>query len=290
MSDNRFTKIPKKMNDDSRLRAMDFAVYSALDYFADDNGFAWPGLSKIAEKSHLSRTAVKESLRRLLECGYIRKEQRRKIERLEFDSSLFTLVFRAEAVRETDGGMSCSDIGRSPKNIGGRSPHDRGVGRHTTRNETNIHETNKTTPLPPTGGSHPPAGEFSKKLSPSEGSFSETTPLTSAETKAKDNPPKTKDKGARGGESAQKAHYDKVDANFLDFWENYPRKEGEAEARRKWRKLFPFGRDGSEYRGTLDRVSERLGAVLTRIDEGGLEPRFVPKAQNWLKDEDWSHD
>jgi hypothetical protein len=76
----------------------------------------------------------------------------------------------------------------------------------------------------------------------------------------------------------------------LDFWETYPKKDSEAGARREWRKLFPFGRDDVEYRTTLDRVGERLSEMLARFDEGALEPRFVPKAQNWLKDEDWSHD
>jgi hypothetical protein len=76
----------------------------------------------------------------------------------------------------------------------------------------------------------------------------------------------------------------------LDFWEAFPKKDGEAGARRECRKLFPFGRDSLVYRATLDRVSERLSALLERFENGDLEPRFVPKAQNWLKNEDWTHD
>jgi DNA-binding transcriptional MocR family regulator len=88
----------------------------------------------------------------------------------------------------------------------------------------------------------------------------------------------------------EKSHYDKVNATFLDFWQAYPKKDGEDGARREWRRLFPFGRDDAAYRATLDRVSDRLSALLERFNEGDLELRFVPKAQNWLKDEDWSHD
>jgi hypothetical protein len=127
-----------------------------------------------------------------------------------------------------------------------------------------------------------------EKLPPSEGSLSKAACLTSA--KAKDEKPKRKDKGAAGGGAAKKAHGDRVDANFSDFWEAYPKRDGESGARREWRKLFPFGRSDEEYRATLGRVGERLCTLVERIEKRELELRFAPSARNWLRNEDWRHD
>jgi hypothetical protein len=266
----------------------DFAVYIALDYFADSNGRAWPGLSKIAKKAHASVPTAKRSLRRLIELGYLRKEQRRKAGSAEFDSSVFTLAFRAEGSVPTEPRVGSERTGGRVTQTPGRVKNDWGVGSVRSRNETNINEI-KTPPYPPQAGGY----EFEKISPPSEESFSEIDPLRVQKTETKNKPPKTKDKGERAensDNSAKEAHYEKVDANFLDFWEAYPKKYGEAAARKAWRKLFPFGRDASEYRATLTRIGDRLSGVLTRIDEGDLEPRFAKEAKNWLHDEDFTHD
>jgi hypothetical protein len=106
--DSRFTKVPKAMNEDSRIHPVDFAVYSSLDYYASDSGIAWPGLSKIAEMSRLSRPTVVSSIRRLVACGYVQKKQRHKPNGKGFTSSIYLMVLRAEspyeAVNDVAGG------------------------------------------------------------------------------------------------------------------------------------------------------------------------------------------
>jgi hypothetical protein len=298
--DTRFTKIPKVLNEDSRIHPLDFAVYCALDYCADNNGLAWPGLSKIAELAHMSRPTVINSIRRLIECGYVHKEQRRKPNGKEFSSSLYILALRAESpqgvVSEVAGGSKPSrrGIAQNDEGVvshvdGGSKGRLRGVVSHVDGNETHLTRPNeRTPPYPPEGEPHHPPAACFEKLPSSEVSLSKTACLTTAEARAKNSKPKNR--GAADGGAAKKAHGDRVDANFADFWAAYPRKDGEAGARREWRKLFPFGRSDKEHRATLGRVGERLGALLERIDRRELELRFVPRAQNWLKSEDWSHD
>ena len=82
-------------------------------------------------------------------------------------------------------------------------------------------------------------------------------------------------------------HWAEVDAYFSRFWDGYPRKEGKADARAAFRKLFPPGRDPESYFACLREIDERAGPFLDRAEELKRcgDQKFIPKPANWLKRE-----
>jgi DNA-binding Lrp family transcriptional regulator len=98
-----FSIIPKSMLDDKRLTGNEILVYSAIDYYSNGRGDAWPSLVSIAEKAHVSRRTVIRSLKHLEELGYLRKTIRRKQGNVEFDSSIYQIKFRAKSGSEMGG-------------------------------------------------------------------------------------------------------------------------------------------------------------------------------------------
>lgn len=68
--------------------------------------------------------------------------------------------------------------------------------------------------------------------------------------------------------------------SFDDFWQAYPRQDGQAKARSAWNHAIRAGADTTAILGGLQRNLDRLTAVT--------EPRFIPTATTWLRDERWT--
>lgn len=93
---------------------------------------------------------------------------------------------------------------------------------------------------------------------------------------------------AEGAKATTEAeHWAEVDAYFSQFWDGYPRKEGKADARAMFRKLFPPGRAPELYFARLREIEERMGPFLDRAEELKQcgDQKFIPKPANWLKRE-----
>jgi DNA-binding transcriptional MocR family regulator len=88
----------------------------------------------------------------------------------------------------------------------------------------------------------------------------------------------------------KEVHKTAIADTFDEFWAVYPRKESEAGAREAWNKLFPFGQSPEVSNAILERVSARLETLLEQLNAGEKTLQFTRKAQNWLRDEDWTHD
>lgn len=93
---------------------------------------------------------------------------------------------------------------------------------------------------------------------------------------------------AEGSEAAKEAkHWEEVERHFTGFWGTYPRKEGEAEARAAFRKLFPPGEDKEFYLERLRKIENRIEPFLDNAEELVRcgDRKFIPKPENWLKRE-----
>ena len=138
-----FTAIPKEMLDDNRISALDLVIYAALDYFSDSGGTAWPGISILAKKAHVSVSTVKRSLPRLEKAGYITRERRYRSGTQELDTTLYRLAFRQSnndenEVRNGSDGTGAGSIGYDRP-----VPSDTEVVSERARNENHITITNK---------------------------------------------------------------------------------------------------------------------------------------------------
>lgn len=76
MSDQRFSAIPNDAVFDKRLTSMDIRVLAALGTFTDKKGWCYPKQKTIAERIETSRPNVNASINRLVEHGYVEKQQR----------------------------------------------------------------------------------------------------------------------------------------------------------------------------------------------------------------------
>lgn len=306
-----FAMIPLEMLRDSRLLALDSAVYASIDGHSDKQGNSWPGLRTIAVEARVSRPTVIASLNRLELAGYIRKTKRRRDGTKEFGHNLYALRLRR-------GGV-VNDIDHVVNNIdqGGKSPLPRGKARllgvvndvYSNHNHKN-HKKEKE--YPPFPGGKPPEPPSSSEAPtqtspPAEPPTPWDTPSPQTEAPTPEGIP-PKDEGASGvskitdsrnadngeGETAEGAkatteaeHWAEVDAYFSRFWDGYPRKEGKADARAMFRKLFPPGKDPESYFARLREIDERMGPFLDRAEELKRcgDQKFIPKPANWLKRE-----
>lgn len=292
-----FAMIPLEMLRDSRLLALDFAVYASIDSHTDKQGNSWPGLRTIAVEARVSRPTVIASLNRLELAGYIRKTKRRRDGTKEFGHNLYALRLRR-------GGV-VNDIDHVVNDVdsGGKPPLPRGKARlpgvvndvYSNHNHKNHKKEKEYSPSP---GGKPP-------LPPSSEAPTQTPPHAEAPT-PEGIPPK--DEGAGGvskitdsrnadngeGETAEGAkatteaeHWAEVDAYFSQFWDGYPRKEGKADARAAFRKLFPPGKDPESYFARLREIDERMGPFLDNAEELKRcgEQKFIPGPAKWLNRE-----
>ena len=66
-----YAALPAQAMQDSRLKASDFRVLSAISWHADAAGFAWPSQQRIADVTGLSRPTVGTCVSRLARYGYL---------------------------------------------------------------------------------------------------------------------------------------------------------------------------------------------------------------------------
>ena len=266
-----FAMIPLEMLRDSRLLALDFAVYASIDGHSDKQGNSWPGLRTIAVEARVSRPTVIASLNRLELAGYIRKTKRRRDGTKEFGHNLYALrLRRGGVVNDIDHVVNDVDSGGKP-------------------------------PLPPSSEAPTQTPPHAEAPTP----WDTPSPQTEAPT-PEGIPPK--DEGAGGvskitdsrnadngeGETAEGAkatteaeHWAEVERHFTEFWGIYPRQEGKADARAMFRKLFPPGKDPESYFARLREIDERMGPFLDNAEELVQcgDQKFIPKPANWLKRE-----
>jgi predicted transcriptional regulator len=92
-----FAMVPLDVFDDDRLKALDIAVYAALDSYADDRGVCWPSINSIAKRAKTSPRTVNRAILNLIAAGYIQRKQQYLEGGAGFSSSLYFLVFRGKA-------------------------------------------------------------------------------------------------------------------------------------------------------------------------------------------------
>lgn len=293
-----FAMIPLEMLRDSRLLALDFAVYASIDGHSDKQGNSWPGLRTIAVEARVSRPTVIASLNRLELAGYIRKTKRRRDGTKEFGHNLYALRLRR-------GGV-VNDIDHVVNDVdsGGKTPLPRGKARlpgvvndvYSNHNHKNHKKEKEYSPSP---GGKPPEPPSSSEAP------TQTSPPAEPPT-PEGIPPK--DEGAGGvskitdsrnadngeGETAEGAkatteaeHWAEVERHFTEFWGIYPRQEGKADARAMFRKLFPPGRSQELHLARFREIEERMGPFLDRAEELKRcgDQKFISKPANWLKRE-----
>lgn len=71
-------------------------------------------------------------------------------------------------------------------------------------------------------------------------------------------------------------------AAFGEFWELYPKKSGQRDARAAWEELSP---DDSTQRQIMDALRRAKGSPQWREENG----RYIPKAAKWLRERQWSN-
>ncbi len=68
-----YAAVPAQAMQDSRLKASDFRVLSAISWRADADGIAWPSQEDIADVTGLSRPTVGLCVSRLARYGYLKR-------------------------------------------------------------------------------------------------------------------------------------------------------------------------------------------------------------------------
>ena len=284
------------------LTTLDRAVWQALCSFArwdsptaPQIGRCWPGLSELARRAGCAKCSLCRTLKRLESMNLLRRKQRPVMG--GYKSTLYELS-------ATPGVVSQGD---SVSGIRGLSHCDTGVVSQGDKNITkNITENIKEYP-PSQADQIPPSEAPTQTSPPAEPPTPWDTPSPQTEAPTPEGIP-PKDEGAGGvskitdsrnadngeGETAERAkatteaeHWAEVDAYFSQFWDGYPRKEGKADARAMFRKLFPPGKDPESYFARLREINERMGPFLDRAEELKRcgDQKFIPKPANWLKRE-----
>lgn len=115
MSDNHtwWAPIPRTLRDDPEITPIDLAVYCALSWRMDWNTRdCFPSLATIAEDAKAGLTAVKASLNRLEERGYIIRKKRRSDDGNFYTSTRYTILLDVGglvATRPTVGRQATSN-------------------------------------------------------------------------------------------------------------------------------------------------------------------------------------
>jgi DNA-binding MarR family transcriptional regulator len=60
---------------ESRLTCIQKMVIAALAYYADENGYCWPSIASLMQKSSLSKSTIIRSINELTKLGWIKKER-----------------------------------------------------------------------------------------------------------------------------------------------------------------------------------------------------------------------
>lgn len=95
-----FSICPKKVYQNKDLDGTDVKIYLAIQGFADDDGFCFPSVSKIADICGVSRRTVFRSLNKLENYKFIAREKRLKNDG-GFTSNAYYLKLEPDAADDT---------------------------------------------------------------------------------------------------------------------------------------------------------------------------------------------
>jgi hypothetical protein len=233
-----------------RMRPPAKAVLVSMADMANDEGYCWPSIERLCERTCFGRTAVIDAIAWLESRGAVRANRsngRKTVYWVEPAKFVADANDAADAV-DNSANQSATQTGtpRGPVRQPDPTSPPGGLNRSATRtlNVKNRQETQKT-PQPPAnaGGASDGVQKHPKPEQP-----------------------------CAGGSA--------VDDGFAAFWSAYPRKTEEKAARRQWARLKP---DAGLQAVVLAAVNA-WAASARWTDEGG---RYVPKASTWLHGERW---
>jgi len=275
--DGKFSAILKEMFGDERLKALDIAVYAALDSFSGGDGEAWPALSTIAQRAKVSLATVKRSLPRLEGAGYIVRQRRHMSSSKELDTTLYRMVFRRKgsdprgplAARDiascrTDetsdkcgSALSARDAGSDGAEVSSEKydmsvPSVQDVGSERARNYTHRTRTNER---------EDGARNLPSCVGPS---------MPSGDTKTTAENPK-----------GDMTHATEINNLFDELWDVTRANFTEATRKEAFTALFPAGISPETMTRRLAAINERFAEQL--IQRGG--ERYIPSLRNWLAKE-----
>ena len=248
-----FVMTPKKMLDDDRLSALDIAIYSALDYFANSAGEAWPGMALLAQKAKVSRSTLKRGLPRLEKAGYIQRERRYKTGAKELDSTLYKLLFRCSE-DSVERVVDCSDRAEvSPDGNDRWVFTDSAVGSDRARNDTYI--------------TIPKERYCVEDISPT---YSDSVPNISASIAQE--------------VQINDEHTTNMGKCFNELWESYPRKSARGKAKKAFMALFPINLPHGQTEQRLKAISRQFTIFEQEAEQliARGEERYIPYLHNWL--------
>lgn len=230
-----------------RMRPAPKAVLVSLADMANDDGYCWPTIDRICERTCYGRTAVIEAIAWLEGCGALRAS------RSNGRKTTYWVQpgrFVAEATNPAE----------AVDNLGNQ---------YATRTRPPGEPVREADQTRPPGGLDPSAR---RTLIPKNRQETEIPPQPPADA---------------GGERASvQKHMKPVNAEagrelgFERFWSVFPRKTEEKAARRQWRRLGP----GPDLVEQIVAAAAAWAASARWREEGG---RYVPKASTWLHGERW---
>ncbi|GHS85516.1 hypothetical protein AGMMS49957_01700 [Synergistales bacterium] len=281
----KFIAIPKEMLEDEGLKALDIAVYTAIDSFANSDGEAWPSLSTIAERAKVSSATVKRSSQRLQSAGYILKKQRREVGKKEFTNTLYSLPFR------------CSEVGS------GDSPDRTEVGSEVTvnnsaRTEVSSHECDGLVLSVQEVGSES-SNNYTYRTIPNERDCAErsdcakgsSTQSNQINLPSQSPQPSQLQKSPRPqNDTALTDEAKRVEKSFNEIWERYPRKDYKGEAKKAFIAIFPAETSPEKRKERMKAINDRF-LIFEEESEGKInrgEERYIPYFHNWLAKEGFS--
>lgn len=227
------------------------AVLVSLADMANDEGYCWPTIDKLCERTCYGRTAVIEAIAWLESRGAVRasRSNGRKTTYWVEPGKFSAQADDAAQAVDNPPNQSATRTGtpRGPVRHADPTSPPRGLNQSATRT---LIPKNRQEPseIPP----HPPAVAGG-----------------ACERDAKQPDTGQPDAG-RGGDG------DGFDA----FWQVYPRKEREKAARRQWAKLMP----DAALQARIVAAVVAWAATERWQEEGG---RYVPRASGWLSGEQW---
>jgi hypothetical protein len=228
------------------------AVLVSLADMANDEGYCWPTIDKLCERTCYGRTAVIEAVAWLESRGAVRASRsngRKTTYWVEPGKFTAQADDAAQAAPNNPPNQSATRTGapRGPVRHADPTSPPRGLNQSATRTliPKNRQEPSEIPPQPPAvaGGACERDAVQADTQTPKAG------------------------KGAS-------------DDGFDAFWQAFPRREAEKAARRQWARLKP---DAAVQAQILSAVAA-WSATERWQDEGG---RYVPRASGWLSGERW---
>jgi predicted RNA-binding Zn-ribbon protein involved in translation (DUF1610 family) len=92
MKSDSFARVPTSLLEDARITSSIIAVFAALSSYTNSSLVCFPSIATISRRAHLSENAVRNTLKRLKQLGYITVTQRRNGARQ--GPNVYTLYFQ----------------------------------------------------------------------------------------------------------------------------------------------------------------------------------------------------